>query len=208
MSLEASIAAWSADLPPAEKLVLLCLADHADGDGRCWPSLDRVASRCGVHRGTVIRSLRALADAGHITVEHAQGRINRYVVHPVVQVDTSCTVQPVTLCNPSQDATRSAVQPVAQGDGSSCMVQRDPLHGATRISQESPIHRPERAHARETGRTVQPVAENNPSRSATSRPALPVARSGQSPEPTNRRARPEALHEILARTGRVPAVRR
>jgi DNA-binding transcriptional ArsR family regulator len=60
---------WGLDLPASTKLVALALADHADEQGVCWPSLARLTARTGTHRATVLRHLRALEDAGVISRE-------------------------------------------------------------------------------------------------------------------------------------------
>lgn len=54
--------AWRQALTPTLKLVLMALADTADGNGVCWPSVSTLAKRCTVSTRTVQRSLRALID--------------------------------------------------------------------------------------------------------------------------------------------------
>lgn len=62
---------WAADYgDPSRKLVMLCLADMANAHGICWPSVATIAKRCGLHRRSVLRHLRALAEAQHITIKH------------------------------------------------------------------------------------------------------------------------------------------
>ena len=69
MSLRAMITALDYEgLTPTEKLVLVCYADHADDEGRCWPSQARVASRVGCARETVNKCTRSLQKKGAITV--------------------------------------------------------------------------------------------------------------------------------------------
>lgn len=60
MSIEALKWAWEQQaLTPAEKLVLLCLADHADDLGEnCYPSQERIAKKTGVGRESVSRAIR------------------------------------------------------------------------------------------------------------------------------------------------------
>lgn len=60
---------WAWDcrgLTPAQRLVLLALAEHADEAGGCWPSLSRLAARAEVDRRTVTRCLAALEARGLI----------------------------------------------------------------------------------------------------------------------------------------------
>jgi len=47
-------------------LVLLCLADHANDEGRCWPSLERLAKRARLSERQVRRVLDALVELGEI----------------------------------------------------------------------------------------------------------------------------------------------
>lgn len=83
MSNELLNAAWQiAGLRPTEKLVLVRLADRANGDGKCWPSLDGIATDCNINRATVIRAIQQLERMGHIEIDKGGGRRinNRYLV--------------------------------------------------------------------------------------------------------------------------------
>ena len=65
MSIEALNWAWSVpDVSPAQKLVLLALANYADERGKCWPSIRTVSERTCLARRTVSRSLETLGKAG------------------------------------------------------------------------------------------------------------------------------------------------
>lgn len=50
-------------------VVLLMLADHANGDGRCWPTADRIARRARVSRSTVFRAIEELEALGEVQRE-------------------------------------------------------------------------------------------------------------------------------------------
>lgn len=81
MSNSALTWAWLQSLKPAPKLVLLCLADHADKGGYCWPSLMRLAELTGLDRSTVTRNLSTLVDFGLIERDRSaggQGKSTRY----------------------------------------------------------------------------------------------------------------------------------
>ena len=52
------------DVPPAVKLVALILADHADGDGYCWPSHRRIAERGRISERSVRRHTCELMELG------------------------------------------------------------------------------------------------------------------------------------------------
>jgi DNA-binding MarR family transcriptional regulator len=61
--------AWQQALTPTLKLVLMALADAADKQGVCWPSISTLAKKCSVSTRTVQRSLRALVDQGLLIAE-------------------------------------------------------------------------------------------------------------------------------------------
>ncbi|WP_244875255.1 helix-turn-helix domain-containing protein [Vibrio litoralis] len=48
----------------SDKLVMLCLADHADDKGICWPSIDTIARKSGVSPTTVKTTLKKLEAGG------------------------------------------------------------------------------------------------------------------------------------------------
>lgn len=74
MSHAATIAAWEIKgLSSTQKLVLLCLAQHAGADGRCWPSLALVAAESCLSPRAAWQGLQDLGKAGLIRIE-ARGR--------------------------------------------------------------------------------------------------------------------------------------
>jgi hypothetical protein len=69
MSHKATAWAFSQKVPALQKLVLIMLADRHNADtGRCDPSLSKIADDCGLSRNSIIRNLKALADAGLIRI--------------------------------------------------------------------------------------------------------------------------------------------
>ena len=64
--------AWQQALTPKFKLVLMALADSADDQGVCWPSVSTLAKKCTVSTRTVQRSLRGLIDRGLLIAETRQ----------------------------------------------------------------------------------------------------------------------------------------
>ena len=50
----------------------LCLMDHADSRGKCWPSINRMAKILGLCRRTVERHLNDLCSAGLVLRNHQQ----------------------------------------------------------------------------------------------------------------------------------------
>lgn len=67
MSIKLMSIAWESDLPPTERFVLLCLADHADDIGRkCYPSVRRLVRRTGFSERAVQGALKRLRDRGYL----------------------------------------------------------------------------------------------------------------------------------------------
>lgn len=65
-----------------DKLVLLALADNANDEGLCWPSVATLTQKCGMDTRTVQRVVGRLCEAGHLSVHERQGKSNYYTVHP------------------------------------------------------------------------------------------------------------------------------
>jgi len=75
-------AAWELDIPQSEKMVLLCLCDHANDTGECWPSVARLATKCSVTDRTVQKAIQALKTRGILSWDDAPGRSHRFVIDP------------------------------------------------------------------------------------------------------------------------------
>ena len=99
MSVSLMAAVWAMELPSTEKMVLLCLCDHANNEGNCWPSMERIAGRCGVAERTVRRAIKSLVAKGALSAQLRQGTSNLFHVNPGHCV-TPDTVSPRTLCHP------------------------------------------------------------------------------------------------------------
>jgi hypothetical protein len=81
------------------RLVMLALADHADHEGECWPSVETIARKCRVGRRTVQRALDEAEAAGELVRVSGGGRgqSNRYRVLPVVVDNQDKPRQPDTV---------------------------------------------------------------------------------------------------------------
>lgn len=60
-------AVFELTLRPADKLVLLALADHANDEGHAWPSVETLAKKSSTSRRTVLRILKELESSGWLT---------------------------------------------------------------------------------------------------------------------------------------------
>lgn len=61
MSLDATTWAWRQNVRPTLKLILLSLADRANEEHQCFPSIERLVHDTGLNRKTVLANLRELA---------------------------------------------------------------------------------------------------------------------------------------------------
>jgi DNA-binding transcriptional regulator YhcF (GntR family) len=77
-------ASWYADVPASKKLVLIFLADSADNEALCWPSVDTITKSTGLNRKTVMAAILYLEKQGFITVQRKNGCGNRYLFKKTV----------------------------------------------------------------------------------------------------------------------------
>lgn len=68
------------DLSGSKLNILLCLADHANDDGVCWPSIARIARRSRIDRSNVMDHIKALVKDGYLKIERRNGTSNVYTV--------------------------------------------------------------------------------------------------------------------------------
>lgn len=99
----------AADVQGNDLLVLLALADWANDDGICWPSVPRLALKARVSVRTAQYTIRRLVARGYVTLEPGGGRRhpNRYTVqmpHP----SAPQTPQSPHVRSPSRGATAHA----------------------------------------------------------------------------------------------------
>lgn len=82
MSVRVMTAVWAMDLPDSEKIVLLALADCANDEGHCWPSMATLARKCSKSERTVQGCIQSLKDKGHLSRDEVLGKGCSYIVHP------------------------------------------------------------------------------------------------------------------------------
>ncbi len=75
-------AVWPLLLSPLDKLTLLALADNANDQGECYPSLAALLEKCGMSRRALIYCLQRLETGGHLTRRCFTGKRTVYTVHP------------------------------------------------------------------------------------------------------------------------------
>jgi hypothetical protein len=91
---------------PTDVAVLVSLADQANDEGICWPSVGTISRRTRLVERTVQKALRRLTKEGHISVTGAidgglRRQTPRYVVHPVQAAVTGAGDSPVQETHPT-----------------------------------------------------------------------------------------------------------
>lgn len=87
-------------MSPAQKAVLISLADQANDQGVCWPAVDSIATRCCLSKRAVQQAIKWLRSAGIVSVEERQGRSTMYSVTPAAYA-------PPQEMHPSSKCTRA-----------------------------------------------------------------------------------------------------
>lgn len=77
MSVKLMSAAWDMDLPMGQKMLLLALCDHANDDGVCYPSQEKLAQKCSMGERTVISHIQWLERHGIVSRERRQNTQRR-----------------------------------------------------------------------------------------------------------------------------------
>ena len=93
------------DLSSTQKLVLLSLADWANDEGLCWPSIDRLAIKTSMAGRSVQRIIRDLESMGFVRRDEVLGKGNRYWISiPLTECHPCPSVTPpLTECHPTPD---------------------------------------------------------------------------------------------------------
>lgn len=78
------------DISSTQKLVLLALADWANDEGLCWPSLDKLCTKSSLGRRTIQMAIKDLCAAGLLVQEHVSGKGCRYWIKVGVQEMHGC----------------------------------------------------------------------------------------------------------------------
>lgn len=81
MSIERMTSVWKLSKEKgAGLLILLSLADRADDDGYCWPSMDDTAKRARVTRRYVLSVVERAVESGELFVNKRSGYSHQYIV--------------------------------------------------------------------------------------------------------------------------------
>ena len=99
-------------------LVLLAIADFADDEGYCWPSMASIAKKARMTERGARKIARRLEEAGHLSCDVGGGRggSNRYRVHVInPEHETGNTVPPERQTGNVKPETRNTVTETRNG---------------------------------------------------------------------------------------------
>ncbi len=123
---------WSFALPlqdMAAKGVLHALADHADEEWKCWPSLARIALFVGCSENTARRALQRVEAMGIISREARPGQSDMYRLN--------ADFDPSQIGTPTKSAPLpTETPPLPRWDPTPPKLVGDPSHGGTRTTIE------------------------------------------------------------------------
>lgn len=136
-------AAWETKTQtPIQKLVLVRLADRANGDNTCWPGISSISKECCLSESSVRRAIAALVAAGALNKTPGGGaKTNTYIVP-----STPVTQTPLADRHPSHTDTGG----VSIGQGRGVTQTPGGCHTDTRtlINPHKPPSNPHGARAR------------------------------------------------------------
>ena len=106
---------WPLKMPPTPKAVLISLADNANDQGFCWPSIATICERTCFSKRAVIDAIAWLEGSGILVADRTNGRHTTYVVKPSeyrepVQQAHQCTSS--TGASDASEPVQQAHQPV------------------------------------------------------------------------------------------------
>lgn len=163
---------WQLELPDSQKIVLLALADSANDEGHCWPSMASLVKKCSKGERTIQGVIKQLCDDGHLTRREVLGKGCNYSVHPrrdCAPAETAPTPAEIarhprsgcgqTIIEPSKNRKSDARQrAVAKPNDVSEEVWRDLL--AQRRAKRAPLTETALAEIiREAGKAGWPVED-------------------------------------------------
>lgn len=118
MGVKAITWAFSQPVSGNGKVVLLALADHADDDGKCWPSIPLVAQKACISVRTVQRVLITLESDGLVKRVHRTGDDGRNAANLYV-----LSIDGVNLSPGDGDSSVTGDgDSIATGDGDNCVT--------------------------------------------------------------------------------------
>ncbi|NAX17207.1 MULTISPECIES: helix-turn-helix domain-containing protein [unclassified Vibrio] len=158
MSRAANDWAWSLDIKPASlKLLLLSMADRADEDHCCFPSIVRLEKDTGLNRKTILSGIKKLIDCGALKdTGEKRGRTMRVIVYKLVGVESGITkLDARTPRKPVEEIDPKTEQYQEWNDSENGTLNR-PENGTLNRPENGTLNRPENGTQNQS---LEPVIE-------------------------------------------------
>ncbi|MFP7984828.1 helix-turn-helix domain-containing protein [Pseudomonas aeruginosa] len=94
-------------LTPAQKAVLISLADNANDEGVCWPSVAKIAERTCLSERAVQQAIKVLNECKALSIEARQGRSTMFTVTPAAFAPPQ-KIHPRRKCTPAANSPTPA----------------------------------------------------------------------------------------------------
>jgi hypothetical protein len=101
-------------MPSGRRMLLLVLADFANDEGLCWPSIRSLAMNADLGERHVSGELKELAKDGYISIEEHAGKSNHYRIHSRLGVNHSSGVKQGAGVNRSSGVGCTTVHPTPE----------------------------------------------------------------------------------------------
>ena len=126
--------AFEQKVEPTTKVVLLALADQANDQGKCWPSIKTVAAKASVSVRTAQRTIREQESAGRVRVasrSRPDGKGNTSNMYTLIMA-------PLPKCHP---LTPAKLSPPPHCQDVNAPVTHATGAGVTQVSPQEPSYR-------------------------------------------------------------------
>ncbi len=122
----------STNLRPTERLLMLSLADHANDEGHCYPSIARLCKRTGLSERAVQTNIKSLIEGGYlkVIVGGGKGNANAYWVRSNPAADA-----PYKAPKPRRKCTPQEMHPAADAPQTPQQMRANPAADAPEPSR-------------------------------------------------------------------------
>ena len=109
MSIKLMSKVWEMDIPQGQKFILIALCDHANDDGVCYPSQNKLAQKCGMSERVVINHIKWLETHRLISKERRQSSQKRN--SDLYQIHLESYLEPANSAPANSAPANSAPEP-------------------------------------------------------------------------------------------------
>lgn len=169
MSIKIQAWVWenAADVKGTDLLMLLAIADHANDEGICWPSVGTLAAKCRVSERQAQYIISRLEAADILEIERGVGRNHTSLY--TIKGAADCTITTTERVQPTAPIRKTKVQPTAPIGEIKGAIQREKVQSSAEKVQ--PIA-PEPSIEPPITTTIKQQQQQRLSSSSSERPAI------------------------------------